>query len=183
MFFGTALVDAPYGPAQQRRAAGAAAATALRLAGSPVLVVGRRGDGAPVFPTPFVGSVTHTAKLAVAIATRGAAGVGIDVETRVVNARAGRFLLDDEERRVWGRGLDPDELRTLFVAKEAAFKALSAAYGGQVEPFWRVRLKVTSSGTVGVTGERSARVWARGFRRFALAAAVAPAVGRGTVRP
>lgn len=183
IFFGVSSVDAPYGRAQQRSAAADAVAVALQRAGSPVRVVGRRDDGVPVFPAPFVGSVTHTAELAVAITARGAAGVGIDVETRDVDARAGRILLDDEERGTWGQRLGPCELRTLFVAKEASFKALSAAYERQVEPFWRVRLKRTSSGTVGVSGEFSARVWARGCQRFAFAVAITPAVSRCTVRP
>ncbi|MES4890685.1 4'-phosphopantetheinyl transferase superfamily protein [Streptomyces sp. NPDC096012] len=150
-------VEAPGSVAAQHRAGRVAVGRALRRAGSPVTVVGRRRSGAPVGPDGFPASVTHTPEIAVAAVAPGVRGVGVDLEPRCPDPRLHRFLLDDRERAsLWPDG-DPAGLRRLFAAKEAAFKALTdcdRAHGGL---FWRVRLY-----------RHEGRLWARAGDRFAL---------------
>ena len=146
-----AAVARPHGASEQHRAGRAAAAAALRRGGCPVTEVGRRADGAPVFPCGFAGTITHTARFAVAAVARGTAGIGVDLETADVDPRISRVILDDTERALLWPDHDPATLRWLFAAKEAAFKALSdcrEAHGGI---FWRVRLRSVDRRLAGST--------------------------------
>ncbi|MBH5336240.1 4'-phosphopantetheinyl transferase superfamily protein [Streptomyces pactum] len=143
ILFATAAVAAPYGPREQHLAGRAAAADALRRAGSTRLTVGRRGDGAPCFPPGFTGSITHTRRLAVAVVCRAGEvrGIGVDLETDPVPGRLHRILLGEEERAALWTPADETTLRGLFVAKEAAFKAFSAGGERATRMFWRIRLE------------------------------------------
>ncbi|WP_329302347.1 4'-phosphopantetheinyl transferase superfamily protein [Streptomyces sp. NBC_00659] len=161
--------------AAQHRAGRAAAGTVLRRAGSATTVVGRRRSGAPVFPDGYPGSVTHAHGLAVAVVAPGARAVGVDLEFRLPERRLHRFLLDDTERELlWPDG-GREQLRRLFAAKEAAFKALTDCHEAHGGLFWRVRLRSYGDG-----------LWARAGGRYAVvhdvvtpAYAFAVAVGVG----
>ncbi|MEV6163368.1 4'-phosphopantetheinyl transferase superfamily protein [Streptomyces sp. NPDC052052] len=143
--------------AAQHRAGRAAAATVLRRAGSATTTVGRRRSGAPVFPDGYAGSVTHAHGLAVAAVAPGARSVGVDLQSRLPPLHLHRFLLDDAERDLlWQEG-DQEQLRRLFTAKEAAFKALTECRESHGGLFWRVRLR--SCGDV---------LWARAGDRYAV---------------
>ncbi|MCJ1680428.1 hypothetical protein MTF65_24405 [Streptomyces sp. APSN-46.1] len=167
-----ARVDPPHGPAEQRRAGRTAAGTALRRAGSAVLTVGRRSDGAPVFPDGFAGAITHTPSFAVAVVARGVTGIGVDLETGHLGPGLDRYLLNDTERALLWPDRSRQTLRRLFVAKEAGFKALSdcrPAHGGL---FWRVRLSRSDGLLWARAGADRALVTLGGTRAFAFAVAV-----------
>lgn len=175
----TAGVAAPHGPREQHLAGRAAAADALRRAGSGRLEVGRRADGAPRFPPGFTGSISHTRRLAVAVVCRAGdvRGVGVDLETDPVPGRLHRILLHEEERaRLWTPA-DDTTLRGLFVAKEAAFKAFSACEERVARLFWRIRLEGTGPGAgqlLARAGRERAWVRVRAGRDLAWAVAVLP---------
>ena len=164
-------VDPPRGPAEQHRAGRAAAAEALRRAGSPSTRVGRRRDGAPLFPQGFAGSVTHTTEVALAVvadvspaspaspAPRATGpGIGVDLETRLPHPRAARLLLDERERAQLWPDADTLTLRRLLVAKEAAFKALSSCRSAHGGLFWRVRLQRRDGLLLAAAGDHRALV-------------------------
>ncbi|QEU72727.1 4'-phosphopantetheinyl transferase superfamily protein [Streptomyces nitrosporeus] len=177
----TADVPAPHGPHEQHRAGRAAAADALRRSGSTKLEVGRRPDGAPVFPAGFAGSIAHTPRLAVAAVCRAeeARGVGVDLETDTVQERLHRILLREEERESLWVPADEPTLRRLFVAKEAAFKAFSACEEPVARTFWRIRLEQAAPGAgrlLARAGDERAwvRVWADSERAWAVAVLLRP---------
>lgn len=181
MHLATADVSAPHGPHEQHKAGRAAAAGALRRAGCTSVEVGRRSDGAPVFPAGFVGSIAHTRRLAVAAVcpAREARGIGVDLETDTVGEHLHRILLREEEREHLWTPADEPTLRALFVAKEAAFKAFSACGERVVRTFWRVRLERPAPGTgdlLARAGEERAwvRVRADGDGAWAVAVLLRP---------
>ena len=115
------------------------AATVLRAAGASVLSVPRGDDGAPQWPTGFVGSVTHTATRAFAAVAPASAlrSVGIDCEALVdeVTAREiGAGVCPEAHEIVARRAGDalPDR-RTLlslaFSIKESVYKCLNPLVG------------------------------------------------------
>ncbi|MFJ4778912.1 hypothetical protein [Streptomyces sp. NPDC088762] len=167
-----ARVDPPYGPAEQRRAGRAAAGTALRRAGSAVLTVGRRCDGAPLFPAGFAGAITHTRSFAIAAVAPGAGGIGVDLETDHLAPGRERFLLDDAERALLWPDRSRETLRRLFVAKEAGFKALSDCRQSHGGLFWRVRLSRSDGLLWARAGTERALVVEGGTRAFAFAVAL-----------
>ncbi|MGR3782069.1 MAG: 4'-phosphopantetheinyl transferase family protein [Albimonas sp.] len=103
------------------------AALALRALGAPE-GVGRAGR-APVWPAGIRGSISHAGDLALAVAARGAAGLGVDCETRfspALAAEVGPSVLTPADRAARPAGWDEALLCTLaFSAKEALYKALS----------------------------------------------------------
>ena len=70
------------------------------------------------FPHPEL-SLTHTEDVAVAVACRGARGVGVDLEVRPPSERAARRFLRPAEFA----GTAPDDWLRLWTVKEARFKA------------------------------------------------------------
>jgi 4'-phosphopantetheinyl transferase EntD len=114
---------------QQFRAGRLLARQALEQVGCPAAQILAHSDGDPIWPTGFVGSISHTDHTAAAIAAPMAtlAGVGLDVELdceldaelRTLVCRSGELTAETE---LVSRGIDAAKLR--FVAKEAYFKAL-----------------------------------------------------------
>jgi 4'-phosphopantetheinyl transferase EntD len=114
------------------RAAAIEALTSLGF-GTDAVRVGERGE--PRWPDRVVGSITHTADIALAVAARTSdvAAIGIDIERqdRRLDARTMRrictplelILLTEEDND----GLSP---LILFCAKEATYKALSGFVSG-----------------------------------------------------
>lgn len=103
-----------------------AAIEALCLAGCVASGIEADGDGVPLWPEGYTGSIAHSAGCAVAIAasTRDAIGLGIDIEPTVgAEKDAIDALVADSGEREWIVG---DAVRALqiFSAKEALFKAL-----------------------------------------------------------
>jgi len=71
------------------------------------------------FPHPEL-SLTHTEDVAVAVSCPGAAGVGVDLETRTPSERAARRFLSPGE---FAQAPGPDDWLRLWTVKEALFKA------------------------------------------------------------
>jgi 4'-phosphopantetheinyl transferase EntD len=123
-----------------QRAAGAhAAETALAAAGCSAgcTVAGHAGDGRPLWPRGFTGSIAHTDRDAVAAAVAVDAGaetvaIGVDIEESAALAAVDAALvLATEERDALRDHPRPDWLATLlWSAKESAFKAWCTATGG-----------------------------------------------------
>jgi 4'-phosphopantetheinyl transferase EntD len=111
---------------------------ALEEVGGRADVVGATDRGAPVLPDGFVGSISHKATLAVALAARasGGATLGVDVELeRKRNATGKRSVtidisdrvLTERERAELAALPEAERARavlTAFAAKEAIYKAL-----------------------------------------------------------
>lgn len=91
--------------------------------------VRRNDDGSPDWPSGLIGSISHTADLAVAAVAeeRHAGGLGVDIEdvwrTPVNHSGHIEGLVADAMERAWIAG-DRSRLILLFSAKEAIFKAL-----------------------------------------------------------
>jgi len=119
--------------AKARRSSGAARIVARELlcrAGCEPCAVPKASSGAPIWPTGFVGSLAHDARVAVAAVAlrRDFAGIGIDIEpaetlpvelVELVATASERYLLDAY----------PYGGRLLFAAKEAVYKAVAALDG------------------------------------------------------
>jgi enterobactin synthetase component D len=113
-----------------------AADDALAQLGAANRIVGRGERGQPLWPDGYVGTISHTAELAIAVAAQahGLRGIGVDLErlTRGVSDRAARLVcLPSEE--AWAQTQAPRDDAPessaarrvmLFSAKEAVFKAL-----------------------------------------------------------
>jgi len=87
-------------------------------------------NGAPVWPSGIVGSITHTASIALAVAARTSdrAAIGIDVEgeDRRLDPRTLRRIFTESELERLSTASDPRSRLAMFCAKEASYKALSA---------------------------------------------------------
>ncbi len=129
-----ALEETELGPnaAQRRRlsfALGRAAARdALAELGVASVAIGRGPAGEPVWPDGFVGAITHSGDLAIAIAGRRSdyAGLGVDLEqlSPGLSTRAARLVCTPSEMAWVGDAGTTARATLLFSAKEAVFKAL-----------------------------------------------------------
>jgi enterobactin synthetase component D len=89
-------------------------------------------DGAPIWPRGYLGSITHTDRVAGAVVapSRSALGIGIDCERLISPEREAELAarICPEWATVWGRGDQPftaAELLTLvFSGKESIYKCL-----------------------------------------------------------
>lgn len=105
-----------------------AARLALHELGSPAGLVGLAPTGQPLWPSGFVGSITHTGDLGAAVVghTTRYLGLGLDVEAaaRQISPAAARHVCTSAEL-AWAQLEEPGvRLLQLFSAKEAIFKAL-----------------------------------------------------------
>jgi phosphopantetheinyl transferase (holo-ACP synthase) len=162
----------PYGPAQQFAAGRSAAAEALAQAGSDHRVVPRGRDGRPHFPAGFPGSISHTGRLAVAVVVPGAAAVGIDLEDVPIGDRVARFVLRERELHLLLPPRGTYTPRELFVAKEAAFKAMSGAGAPDGLLFWRIRLEPGDGGLLASHHDEAVQVRVRSTSDMSFAVAV-----------
>lgn len=97
--------------------------------------IGRGEDGAPIWPQGTVGSITHTAGIALAVvgATSDVLALGIDVEKEDRSLQLG--LIDrvaSQEEGEWIREKEDEagfRLLCLLSAKEAVFKAVCSLSG------------------------------------------------------
>ncbi|MGO4699990.1 4'-phosphopantetheinyl transferase family protein [Dyella sp. 2RAB6] len=115
-----------------------AAMAALADAGADLVDLAIGPSRAPVWPAGFIGSITHAAGIAAAVALRDGAlrGVGIDLE-RIATAGAldaiARSVVDAAERSVLDelarRFGEPMALTVAFSAKESFYKATAATVG------------------------------------------------------
>lgn len=166
-------VARPYGPVQQSAAGRHAAATALAAAGSADRTVPREADGRPRFPGGFAGSISHTERWAVALVVPGAEAVGVDIESGAVTSRVARFVLRERERRtLLGSPPEGYTARDLFVAKEAAFKALSSMGTLGDFPFWRIELRRAGHALTASYRGEPASVWVRSEADVSFAVAI-----------
>ena len=119
------------------RVAARAALRAAGLAAPPTIAMG--ADRAPAWPAGYVGSITHSAGSAWAVAARDTLlrGVGIDLE-RVVEAPLMRDIGDQVMTRDDALLAVPHWPATrifslVFSAKESAYKCLAAHGGSELE--------------------------------------------------
>jgi len=86
-------------------------------------------SGAPAVPEGHVGSISHKGPLALALAAKGAGGIGIDVECMEISDEGlADRVLTSAERSTLGR-IDSGAgfiATTYFAAKEAIYKAMPA---------------------------------------------------------
>jgi len=106
-----------------------AASAALQSAGADDPVIGSHG-GAPVWPSGYCGSISHSAGLAVALAARSrdwrALGIDIEAQFPAHRARILQRVMGVEEFAAAQASTDPWVWTRAWVAKEAAWKCLSA---------------------------------------------------------
>lgn len=111
-----------------RRASGAARIVARQLltkVGIVECALPKAEDGAPVWPSEIVGSMSHNSRVAVAAIamSRDFGGLGIDIEpAEPLPADLLELVATPQERMQIGA--DPFLGRLLFVAKEAIYKAV-----------------------------------------------------------
>jgi 4'-phosphopantetheinyl transferase EntD len=137
-------------PGRQREFAlgRACARAALASLGHGHAVLGRRGDGAPLWPGGVVGSISHTQGLAVALAAPAGAfrGLGVDVEQYGrVTSNLYRQLFDCGERTQLAGMAEADRDRfaaLFFSAKEACCKIWLDWHGTSL-PFTSIRVIMT----------------------------------------
>lgn len=104
------------------------ARAALAALGCPACPIPVGKDRRPIWPAGYIGSISHTNRLCVAIAARedDYCGLGIDVETDApLESDLQRIVCRPEERHQListGRA-EVDVAKMLFAAKEAMFKA------------------------------------------------------------
>lgn len=112
-------------PLESRRASGAARRLArglLARQGATFCDILVDGDGAPLWPDGFCGSLAHDSDFAVAAIARGKLGLGVDVEPDApLPKEAITLVTTPDERARYDIGLRG---REIFVVKEACFKAL-----------------------------------------------------------
>lgn len=93
----------------------------------------RSESGAPLWPAGIVGSITHTARIGLALVARESdvVALGVDLEhRRTVHEIEELVAFGDEREWVAPAGaLDEDRLLSLFAAKEAVYKAFYPAIG------------------------------------------------------
>ncbi|MBO1416098.1 4'-phosphopantetheinyl transferase superfamily protein [Streptomyces sp. FH025] len=100
------------------------------LAGAGVVVPGLSGTGGPPrLPDRYVGSISHSAGLAVAVAAHRDRyrAVGVDLELNGLPPSAAHLVLNREDREWLGTdrpGADARRLLAAFSAKESAYKAI-----------------------------------------------------------
>lgn len=103
---------------------------ALRIATGLRKQVGRHASGCPVWPQGIVGSISHTSRIACAVATRreGQFGVGIDVEEIVSDSQYDAIvqlcLCGNEPTRFLGLENRNLMATIVFSAKEALYKSI-----------------------------------------------------------
>jgi 4'-phosphopantetheinyl transferase EntD len=123
----------------------ACARAALAALGHGDAMLGRRADGAPLWPCGVVGSISHTRGLAVALAAPADAfrGLGVDVEQQGrVTPDLYRLLFDSGERTQLAGMAEPDRDRLAalcFSAKEACCKIWLDRHGASL-PFTAIRV-------------------------------------------
>jgi enterobactin synthetase component D len=132
------------------RVAALAALRAAGLAQPPAIPIG--ADRAPVWPAGYVGSITHSAGSAWAVAAPAALvrAVGIDLE-RIIDAPlmrelAAKVMAGDEALFAVPRWPATRLFSLVFSAKESAYKCL-AAHGGHGLEFLDLRLVALDAGT------------------------------------
>jgi enterobactin synthetase component D len=151
------------------------AARALRQAGAANVVVGVGPQRRPIWPPGFVGSITHTAAFAWAVAasTDFLRSVGIDSEPIFDQASmrdAARLALDEHEWQLAEGGKETLLATIVFSGKESLFKCLNPCVGEFFE-FADVRVErlagfAADRGTFEMRLLRSLGEFPRG-RRFA----------------
>lgn len=152
LYVGSEMVAAPYGAAQRSAAGRVAARRALAGCDGPEMLLGRTELGAPIFPAGFSGSISHTETIAISVVCREKRLIGIDIENRPPAPEVDRFLLQtDAEREI---ASDPQVGRIgVWVAKEAAFKALHRQRDLHGGIFLRLRLTRESDNELGVQND------------------------------
>lgn len=126
----------------------ACARAALARLGHGSAALGRKANGAPIWPGGVVGSISHTQHLAVALAAPAEAfrGLGVDVEQegRVASALY-RHLFDPQERAQLEGMPEADRnalAALLFSAKEACCKVWLARHEAS-QPFTGIHVTMT----------------------------------------
>jgi 4'-phosphopantetheinyl transferase EntD len=101
-----------------------AARDAMRQLGQPPCAIPAGSDRAPIWPAGLTGSISHTKSLCVAVVTRDAASIGIDLEeaTPLDPQLIPTICTMDEQAQIAGADMAL-RAKLVFSAKEAAYKA------------------------------------------------------------
>ena len=158
---------------ERRRASGAARALARNLLaefGARPCAIGRDGDGVPLWPPGFAGSLAHDETHALAAVARSEkiSALGADLEPDApLASELVELVATPAERARYDQAL----LRrpVLFVAKEAAFKALFPADRRFLD-FHDIEIDLGSGRARTKFGGRCLLAWEGGARIVALAA-------------
>lgn len=113
-----------------------AARQALAKLGYAETAVGKLKSGAPDWPAGISGSISHTDDLAVAAATTGEFGFGIDMEPNQPLPKDVVPLITTEAELQSMAAILPKSVppsRAAFCAKEATYKAISASLGKVID--------------------------------------------------
>jgi 4'-phosphopantetheinyl transferase EntD len=102
----------------------------------------------------------------------GAEAVGVDIEDGVVTPRVAGFVLRERERRTLLASPGGYTARDLFVAKEAAFKALSSMGTLGDFTFWRIELRRSGDALVASYRGEPVPVWVRSEADLSFAVAI-----------
>ena len=107
---------------QAGRTAARAALTALK---GPACALPADADRAPIWPRGYAGSITHCEDMCLAVATRAARSVGLDIEPALGLERAlwDTVLLPAEQRKADAAAHPGQYAKLIFCAKEATYKA------------------------------------------------------------
>lgn len=141
----------------------ACARAALTQCGLADAVIGQDAARRPIWPAATVGSITHTAGYAAALAASAArhAGLGVDAERigGVTEKLFSRLFLPDERAALAGcAAVERARLATLlFSAKEACFKAASPIAEGSLS-FSAIAVTVTGDAFLAQVPGRDAPV-------------------------
>jgi 4'-phosphopantetheinyl transferase EntD len=143
----------------------ACARGALRRMGRAEAAIPSLSDRRPQFPPGVVGTLSHSARLAVAVVGSAAdhRSLGVDVELDHPLEPSLEPIVACPAERALGV-----ELGLLFSAKEAAFKCWYAAGGGRIAEFHELELSLDPAGTFAVIRQPPPRVPLSGRWRRAL---------------
>jgi 4'-phosphopantetheinyl transferase EntD len=105
---------------------------ALEQVGGRAELIGATDRGAPALPDGFVGSISHKATIAVALAARAQGGAMVGVDVEIERERAGKIDITDRvltarERAELAALPEAEKARAVlaaFATKEAIYKAL-----------------------------------------------------------
>ena len=158
---------------ERRRASGAARALARDLLAqfcAPPCAIGRDGDGVPLWPPGFAGSLAHDDAHALAAVARAekVAALGVDLEPDAPLApELAEMVTTPSERRRYDDALLRRPI--LFVVKEAVFKALFPADRRFLD-FHDIETDLESGHARTKFGRRCLFAWEGGEKIIALAA-------------
>ncbi len=112
----------------------------------PNLEIKHNENGAPIFPDGLIGSISHSANLAISVCSKSSPNlrsIGIDIETKFKNSLnvLSRIATPEEINRLPFDGFTMEEsAASIFCIKEAFYKAVNILMGSdnsRMRPSWQ----------------------------------------------